>query len=123
MKMELLEINALWLKQAGVRMKTTPEALLNGIIHHLRTYDGDGPRESLEDWLNSAGATHLMAEELLTEIRDTRLIVDEAARATRLYISRIEAERNPLGPATPPTPETSTRTPEHPDSSPSLTSR
>lgn len=32
MKMEILEINALWLKQAGDRMTVRPEALLNGIL-------------------------------------------------------------------------------------------
>ncbi len=98
MKMELLEINSLWLKQAGARMKIPSEALLNGILNHLRTRDGDGPGESLEEWLEAAGKTYLMAEELLGNLRETRAIVEEAARGTRLYISRIEAERNPVGP-------------------------
>ena len=105
MKMELLAINGLWLKQAGARMEVPPEALLNGILNYLRTRDGDGPGESLEEWLQAAGATHLLAEDILTPLRETRVIVEEAARGTRLYISRIEAERNPLGPrpeSTPP---------------------
>ena len=98
MKMEVLEINALWLKQAGARMEVPPEALLNGILNYLRTRDGDGPGESLEGWLEAAGTTHLIAEDILANLRETRVLVDEAARGTRLYIYRIESERNPLGP-------------------------
>ena len=99
MKMEVLEINALWLKQASTRMKVPSEALLNGILNHLRTGDGEGPGESLEEWLAAAGTTHLLAEEILANLRETRGIVVEAARGTQLYIARIESERNPLGPA------------------------
>ena len=105
MKMELLEINALWLKQVGARMEVPPEGLLNGILNYLRTRDGEGSGESLEGWLEAAGTTHLLAEDILAPLRETRVLVDEAARGTRLYIYRIESERNPLGPrpeSTPP---------------------
>ena len=98
MKMELLEINGLWLKQAGAKMEVPPEALLNGILNHQRTRDGDGPGESLGEWLAAAGATHLLAEDILANLRETRVIVEEAARGTRLYISRIEDERNLVSP-------------------------
>ena len=99
MKMEILEINALWLKQAGARMEVRPEALLNGILNHLRTRDGEGPGESLSEWLESAGTTHLLAEDILANLRETRGIVEEAARGTQFYIARIESERNLIGPA------------------------
>jgi len=99
MKMEILEINALWLKQAGARLELRPEALLNGILNHLRTRDGKDPGESLSEWLAAAGTTHLLAEEILANLRETRGIVEEAARGTQLYIARIESERNSLGPA------------------------
>lgn len=99
MKLEIIEINALWLKQAGDRMTIRPEALLNGILHHLRTRDGEGSGESDSGkWLEAAGSTHLMTEDILANLRQTRVIVEEAARGTRLYISRIESERNPVGP-------------------------
>lgn len=39
-----------------------------------------------------------MTEDILANLRETRVIVEEAARGTQLYISRIESERNPVGP-------------------------
>lgn len=90
--MKLTETNKAWMTQAGKDLNCAPEDLLNAIIRNIRERIEKNSKK-VEDWVEVACSAQTESTEELKAWRQTRTLIEETTRATRLYLERIEAEK------------------------------
>ena len=85
-------INQIWLEKAGKDLGVPPDRLLNALIGFVREQDESGIQK-LEDWLNAGELALQQNRALLEEVRDCRVIAEEAVNAARFYVMHLEQEK------------------------------
>jgi hypothetical protein len=88
--MKLTEINQIWLEKAANELGTKPVTVLNAIIRNIR--ERCDRTQDFEHWVKTAGTVQLFTEQELADIRETRVVAEEAVRAARLYLERVNSE-------------------------------
>lgn len=84
-------INQIWLEAAGKNLEVPPDRLLNALIGVLRERDESGIQK-LEDWLDAGEQAWQQNRALLEEVRDCRVIAEEAVSTARFYAMHLNEE-------------------------------
>ena len=75
----------------GKKLGVPPELLRDALIGFVREQDESG-NQKLEDWLNAGEQALQQNRALLEEVRNSRVIAEEAVNAARFYVMHFEEE-------------------------------
>lgn len=89
----LTEENMQWLETAAADLDSTPAALLNSVLRSIREELGRPGAKPFADWVAEGRRVERELLGHLAQWRTSRSVTEEAVRAARLYLQRIESAR------------------------------
>jgi F0F1-type ATP synthase membrane subunit b/b' len=90
-KLEVSEENMLWIKDCSQILNTSPAVFLNALLNFIKSENGLISK-NLQSWIEENKETKKTLSETLQKLEETRVLVEETTRATKLYIHQIFQE-------------------------------
>lgn len=93
---EISQENSLWIQECCAALQSSPTPFLNSLLNLLKAEHGL-IAQNLPAWMEKNRETKKNLAETLQKVEETRLLVEETTRATRLYLQQAhkEIQKNP----------------------------
>lgn len=88
---EISHENSLWLQECCQTLQSSPTPLLNSLLNFFKSEHGLLP-PNLPAWMEKNRETKKNLAETLKKVEETRVLVEETTRATRLYLQQAHQE-------------------------------